>query len=93
MTMLFQINYLMNSTLKEKDEIAELCCQPVCTLHKDDVANVRFNVARTLGKMNDLLSKKHVQNSVRPALESLAGDSDVDVSYFAKQSLQCYPSI
>ena len=25
--------------------------------------------------------------------ESLAGDSDVDVSYFAKQSLQCYPSI
>jgi len=93
MTMLFQINYLMNSTLKEKDEIAELCCQPVCTLHKDDVANVRFNVARTLGKMNELISKKHVQNSVRPALESLAGDSDVDVSYFAKQSLQCYPSI
>jgi serine/threonine-protein phosphatase 2A regulatory subunit A len=68
MTMLFQVNYLMSSTLKEKDEIAELCCQPVCTLHKDDVANVRFNVARTLGKMHELVSKKNVQNSVKPAL-------------------------
>jgi len=91
MTMLFQVNYLMSSELNEKDQIAELCCQPVCTLHKDDVANVRFNVARTLGKMNELLSKRLVQNCVRPALETLAADNDVDVSYFAKQSLRCYP--
>lgn len=82
----------MSSELSEKDQIAELCCQPVCALHKDDVANVRFNVARTLGKMNDLVSKKVAQNCVRPALETLATDSDIDVSYFAKQSLKCFPA-
>ena len=59
--------YKSNSKLIQ-DEIAELCCLPVCTLHKDDVANVRFNVARTLGKMHQLVSKKNVQNSVKPAL-------------------------
>lgn len=92
MTMLFQINYLMSSQLLEKDQIAELCCQPVCALHKDEVANVRFNVARTLGKMNDLITKKNAQNCVRPALETLATDADADVSFFAKESLRCYPA-
>ena len=29
---------------------------------------MRFNVARTLGKMNDLITKKNAQNCVRPAL-------------------------
>ena len=62
----------------------------VCELHKDEVANVRFNVAKTLGNMTSLVSKKHVVNTVRPALEFLQNDSDVDVSFFAKEALQSY---
>lgn len=67
-----------------------MCVTAVCNLHKDDVANVRFNVAKTLGNMTELVSKKHVVNNVRPALEALSSDSDIDVSYFAKEALQSY---
>ena len=49
-----------------------MCVTAVCNLHKDDVANVRFNVAKTLGNMTELVSKKHVVNNVRPALEALS---------------------
>lgn len=88
MTVLFQINYLMNAKLNtiEMEEIADMCVSVVCNMHRDDVANVRFNVAKTLGTMSDLISKKNL-TTVKQALEALSKDNDYDVSYFAHEAL------
>lgn len=90
MTVLFQINFLMSATLNNKSEmedIADRCVSTVCNMHKDEVANVKFNVAKTLGSMTSLISKKN-HGTVKSALESLSKDSDIDVSFFANEALE-----
>jgi len=59
---------------------------------KDDVANVRFAAAKTLGKMLSELDRSVIESHVKPALASMQKDEDIDVAYFAEQALQAIPN-
>ena len=81
----------------------------VISLGTDSVANVRFNVAKTLQKIGPILDQKWVilqmsqywiitlfslcvwfstlQTQVKPCLDRLQNDSDVDVRFYAKEGL------
>uniref|UniRef100_A0A8C3PAC3 Protein phosphatase 2 scaffold subunit Aalpha n=1 Tax=Chrysemys picta bellii TaxID=8478 RepID=A0A8C3PAC3_CHRPI len=85
MTTLFCINVL-----------SEVCGQEITTKHMlptvlrmagDAVANVRFNVAKSLQKIGPILDNSTLQNEVKPVLEKLTQDQDVDVKYFAQEAL------
>uniref|UniRef100_A0A2D4P2D3 TOG domain-containing protein n=1 Tax=Micrurus surinamensis TaxID=129470 RepID=A0A2D4P2D3_MICSU len=85
MTTLFCINVL-----------SEVCGQEITTKHMlptvlrmagDAVANVRFNVAKSLQKIGPILDNGTLQNEVKPVLEKLTQDPDVDVKYFAQEAL------
>jgi serine/threonine-protein phosphatase 2A regulatory subunit A len=54
----------------------------------DDVANVRFNVAKTLEKISQKLDTDCIQTKVVPTLEKLGDDGDIDVKYFANEALE-----
>ena len=57
-------------------------------MSSDKVANVRFNVAKTLQVLSEKVDAETIQSKVIPCLNSLAADSDVDVQYFASEALQ-----
>ncbi|KAK0181445.1 hypothetical protein PV327_003732 [Microctonus hyperodae] len=85
MTCLFCINVL-----------AEVCGQEITTkimlptvlaMANDNVANVRFNVAKTLQRIGPFLEPNAVQAQVKPVLDKLNTDSDVDVKYFASEAI------
>ena len=83
----------------------------VISLGSDSVANVRFNVAKTLQKIGPILDQKYdffdlfcslmslillsdpymnystLQTQVKPCLDKLQNDSDVDVRFYAKEGL------
>lgn len=52
------------------------------------VANVRFNVAKTLEKVGLLVDGASVSSDVKPTLQRLSHDADVDVQYFSQRALQ-----
>lgn len=53
----------------------------------DNVANVRFNVAKTLQRIGPYLEQSAVQTQVKPVLDKLNADTDVDVKYFASEAI------
>ncbi|AET38350.1 protein phosphatase 2A structural subunit TPD3 Ecym_2638 [Eremothecium cymbalariae DBVPG len=60
-------------------------------LSTDSVPNIRFNAAKSYAVMVETLGKEYndlIKESVIIALEKLCQDSDVDVRYFAGQSLE-----
>lgn len=59
----------------------------VLTMATDNVANVRFNVAKTLQRIGPFLEQSAVQSQVKPILDKLNTDSDVDVKYFASEAI------
>eukprot|EP00123_Amoebidium_parasiticum_P015459 comp22982_c0_seq1/m.36570 comp22982_c0_seq1/g.36570 ORF comp22982_c0_seq1/g.36570 comp22982_c0_seq1/m.36570 type:complete len:599 (-) comp22982_c0_seq1:607-2403(-) len=60
----------------------------VCEMAQDSVPNVRFNVAKTLEQMANLLQDKSAcADRITPTLTQLAQDSDKDVKYFAMRAL------
>lgn len=59
----------------------------VLLLAADPVANVRFNVAKTLQKITPFLEPSVVDSQVKPALDKLNGDTDVDVKHFASEAI------
>lgn len=59
----------------------------VLTMAQDPVANVRFNVSKSLQKVGLLMDQATVAAQVRPALEKLREDSDLDVRFFAYEAL------
>lgn len=84
----------------------------VLKMSNDQVANVRFNVAKSLQKIGPVLDSKCVmpdlfgiildivvalliklsfysclQTEVKPVLEKLASDQDMDVKYFAQEAI------
>lgn len=106
--------------------LSEACGQEITTkqmlpvvikMSNDQVANVRFNVAKSLQKIGPVLDSKYVpppslsfpqcdvaslssasvttlsfllsalQTEVKPVLEKLATDSDMDVKYFAQEAI------
>lgn len=85
MTCLFCINVL-----------AEVCGQEITTklllptvliLATDPVANVRFNVAKTLQKISPYLESSVIDSQVKPTLDKLNSDADVDVKHFASEAI------
>lgn len=56
---------------------------------KDPVPNVKFSVAKTLQKMmqESIIDQNMVSEIVRPCLQELSKDEDIDVQYFASQAL------
>uniref|UniRef100_A0A8C9W4U4 Protein phosphatase 2 scaffold subunit Abeta n=1 Tax=Scleropages formosus TaxID=113540 RepID=A0A8C9W4U4_SCLFO len=59
----------------------------VLTMSNDQVANVRFNVAKTLQKVGPVLDNNTLQTEVKPVLEKLVADQDIDVRYFAQEAM------
>jgi len=90
MTMLFCINELCEVVGLEV--IAEVMLPTVLWLSDDKVANVRFNVAKTLAKMELLFEAQegHMEQlvKVRSCLKQLTEDKDNDVKYYASVPLE-----
>uniref|UniRef100_A0A665UMI1 Serine/threonine-protein phosphatase 2A 65 kDa regulatory subunit A beta isoform n=1 Tax=Echeneis naucrates TaxID=173247 RepID=A0A665UMI1_ECHNA len=59
----------------------------VLKMSNDQVANVRFNVAKSLQKIGPVLDSNALQTEVKPVLEKLASDTDMDVKYFAQEAI------
>ncbi|KAI5282564.1 Serine/Threonine-Protein Phosphatase 2A 65 Kda Regulatory Subunit A Beta Isoform [Manis pentadactyla] len=69
--------------------LSEACGQEVTTkqmlpivlkMAGDQVANVRFNVAKSLQRIGPILDANALQEDVEPVLQKLGQDEDVDVS-------------
>jgi serine/threonine-protein phosphatase 2A regulatory subunit A len=58
----------------------------VIQMASDNVANVRFNVAKTLQRIGPVLDKGVATAHIKPVLEKLKEDQDVDVKYFASEA-------
>merc|ERR1719362_2701236 len=58
----------------------------VLQMATDSVANVRFNVAKTLQQIATILPGPIKQSQVRPVIDKLNTDSDFDVRYYASEA-------
>lgn len=85
MTCLFCINALAD--VCGADIIKRLFLPTIKVLATDPVANVRFNVAKTLQKISPFLDQPSVDAEVKPILEKLNTDLDVDVKFFASEAI------
>ncbi|KAG0414641.1 hypothetical protein HPB47_008184 [Ixodes persulcatus] len=89
MTCLFCINVLSEAC--GGDITGKLMLSTVLSLAGDNVANVRFNVAKTLQRIAPILDAPTLQGQVKPCLEKLNTDTDVDVRYFASEAICVLP--
>ena len=58
----------------------------VLGMASDSVANVRFNVAKTLQQVSTVVPAAALQAQIRPCIEKLNNDSDFDVRYYASEA-------
>lgn len=84
MTCLFCINVLAEAC--GSDITTKLLLPTVLGMAADKVANVRFNVAKTLQKISPQLDQGVIQSQVKPVLDKLNVDADVDVRYSAAEA-------
>lgn len=91
MTCLFCINALAD--VVGADVIKRLFLPTIKTLSQDQVANVRFNVAKTLQKVAPFLDAPLVDAEIKPILDQLNTDTDVDVKYFASEAILSIPGL
>ena len=61
--------------------------QAVMFAHGLQVPNIRFNVAKMLQRLLSLVEPHVVEQTIKPCLQQLTEDSDVDVKYYAKVAL------
>ncbi|XP_006833878.1 PREDICTED: serine/threonine-protein phosphatase 2A 65 kDa regulatory subunit A beta isoform-like isoform X3 [Chrysochloris asiatica] len=90
-------NYLHRmTTLFCINALSEACGQEITTkqmlpivlkMAGDQVANVRFNVAKSLQKIGPILDTDALQGEVKPVLQKLGQDDDMDVKYFAQEAI------
>lgn len=59
----------------------------VISMANDNVANVRFNVAKSLQKLTPRMEAQATHSAIKPVLDKLITDTDVDVKYFASEAL------
>ncbi len=59
----------------------------VLSMASDPVANVRFNVAKTLTLVGPNLNTTIMQSQVKPTLTKLNEDADFDVRYYASEAV------
>ncbi|XP_055840215.1 serine/threonine-protein phosphatase PP2A 65 kDa regulatory subunit isoform X3 [Episyrphus balteatus] len=85
MTCLFCLNVL--AEVCGTEITTKLLLPTVLILATDPVANVRFNVAKTLQKISPFLETSVIETQVKPALDKLNADSDVDVKHFASEAI------
>ncbi|XP_043539260.1 serine/threonine-protein phosphatase 2A 65 kDa regulatory subunit A alpha isoform-like [Chiloscyllium plagiosum] len=85
MTTLFCVNALYE--VCGKDITTKIMLPTVLRMGSDAVANVRFNVAKTLQKIGSTLDYSPLHNEVKPVLNKLSKDQDIDVKYFAQEAL------
>jgi len=84
MTCLFCINVLAEAC--GADITAKQMLPTVTQMGSDTVANVRFNVAKTLQKIGPIFDKGIVAANIKPVLDKLKDDQDIDVKYFANEA-------
>lgn len=85
MTCLFCMNALAD--VCSPDQIKRLFLPTIKVLSTDPVANVRFNVAKTLQKLSPFLDQATIEAEVKPILDKLNTDTDVDVKHFAQEAI------
>ncbi|KAM6179011.1 serine/threonine-protein phosphatase 2A 65 kDa regulatory subunit A beta isoform-like [Rhynchocyon petersi] len=98
LTMATAPNYLHRMTaLFGISELSEACGQEMTTkqmlpvvlkMAGDQVANVRFNVAKSLQRIGLMLDTGSLQVKVKPVLLMLRQDEDIDVQHFALEALR-----
>ncbi|KAA6400935.1 MAG: putative Serine/threonine-protein phosphatase 2A 65 kDa regulatory subunit A [Streblomastix strix] len=86
MTTLFAVQSL--STAFSGEDIESNLLPIINPLVRDNVPNIRFNLARTLRHLADKLSSDVIKTKIQPVLEHLLLDKDKDVKFFAQQALQ-----
>ncbi|KAL4228740.1 protein phosphatase 2 [Mactra antiquata] len=87
MTCLFCFNLLAELDELDKSVIEKQMLPTICGMAGDAVANVRFNVAKTLQKLGAKVDKSLLNSQIKPCLDKLKTDSDIDVSYFAYEAI------
>jgi serine/threonine-protein phosphatase 2A regulatory subunit A len=85
MTCLFCINLLAEVCGQDCSTKVLLPC--VLGMAADPVANVRFNVAKTLQKTGPMYQQQVLQQQIKPALDKLKTDGDADVQYYAVEAI------
>lgn len=85
MTCLFCINVL--AEVCGPEITTKMLLPTVMLLSTDLVANVRFNVAKTMQKITPFLEASVIDTQVKPALDQLNSDTDVDVKHFASEAI------
>jgi serine/threonine-protein phosphatase 2A regulatory subunit A len=85
MTTLFSISAI--SAVAGQTVIANSLLPLVLRMAQDKVANIRFNVAKTLQALIPHIDAATVQSRVKPCLQKLTEDSDRDVKFYATQAL------
>ncbi|CAN6650688.1 protein phosphatase PP2A regulatory subunit A [Trichomonascus vanleenenianus] len=89
LTALFAVTTLI--PVMDEETITNSILTFVLELIHDPIPNIRFNVAKSLQVLAETIhnsdSKQLISSTIRPKLESLEDDTDVDVRYFAKKSL------
>lgn len=88
LTALFAMTRLV--PVMDETSVTQLILPFIESLAKDPVPNIRFNVAKALKVIVDKCpeNKSILDTTVIPTLNKLSEDSDVDVRYFADQSLE-----
>merc|ERR1719348_2167442 len=77
MTCLFCVNVLIDAVSAEI--ITKQLLPTVVSLGSDTVPNVRFNVAKSVQKMSPSLDASTIEGDVKPLLNKLQTDTDIDV--------------
>nr|CAH0103387.1 unnamed protein product [Daphnia galeata] len=85
MTCLFCINVLSEAC--GQDVTGKVLLPTVISMANDNVANVRFNVAKSLQKLTPRMEAQATHSAIKPVLDKLITDTDVDVKYFASEAL------
>lgn len=71
-----------------KESATKVMLPTVIGLGSDSVPNVKFNVAKTLARIGQYLDQQTLQQQVKPVLEKLKTDKDLDVQYFAIEAME-----
>nr|XP_022324532.1 serine/threonine-protein phosphatase 2A 65 kDa regulatory subunit A alpha isoform-like [Crassostrea virginica] len=85
LTCLFCINLLSEACGPEMT--LKLMLPTILSMAGDNVPNVRFNVAKTILRIGKMLDQGSVQQQVKPVLDKLKADSDIDVQYYALEAI------
>jgi len=81
--------FTLMATVIEPPEIATTEILPMILLMAtDNVANIRFNVAKGLKTVAPVCGNAAIDSQIRPVLSLLAEDPDRDVRYFANKTLE-----